>query len=485
MEIISKNVKIIDNLFISELYRNYILSLKNNKNKKTKSKSKINFKMTFLNPQQKKIFEKLILNNVIKNIPKNLSKVFNQYELKKYYEQLIRKKQNQLKINNSYSSQKNNKKIFIRNNSSTQRFNKLKLFKIKPGNKNTEPNREKNFIQKNICHKNYVLPKRTRNNSEYLYNHMNIDDNKNLNEKNNASNNLNKSLKVMSTKNNKYLKFLLRNYNLLLDNLTENEEKKVKNIFVNKINKENNNNKFYKIYDYKYNIKPFNKKLILDISNSNEKTERKNYSKKILLNNVSNYGSNNLFNLPKKKVKTELLLNSDSPEEIFITSKTSNILNNLKQIKKGIKIGKNTVNKNKNIKFMRNMIENEQSLDFKFIKSEIKNTNNYEYFLNNRNQIERQKSAFKILRNTFNISERSPIYKKQYSFIKTLNNFCKEEKELGVMINQIYKDNYWLRLNNNRKYAKNLKLRIDKMNKRHFEVNYLFEKINRLNYNIE
>lgn len=103
-------------------------------------------------------------------------------------------------------------------------------------------------------------------------------------------------------------------------------------------------------------------------------------------------------------------------------------------------------------------------------------------FMNIKKQIERKNITFKTLRNTFNISEKSKGYKNQNTFIKTVNNFYNEEKKFDFIINQIYKENYMLRLNKNKKNSKNIREKLIKINEKHGKVNHLMATITRLFY---
>ena len=217
----------------------------------------------------------------------------------------------------------------------------------------------------------------------------------------------------------------------------------------------------------------------LSISNNNEKKEKK-YDSKILLSDARK----NLFNLPKKKVKTELLINSLSPEEVIITDKASNILNNLKDIKMEIKTEKNDTPRN--IKRMIHTIKKEKNKDIQYLKNEVKKNKFYEYYIENKKYMENKKDVFKVLRNSFN-TERTKRNSNEISFIKTLNNICQQEKYFDSVVKHVYRQNYWLRLNKNKKNAENIKYRINKINEKRIELNTLLSKINKLNkkYNTE
>ena len=100
--------------------------------------------------------------------------------------------------------------------------------------------------------------------------------------------------------------------------------------------------------------------------------------------------------------------------------------------------------------------------------------------MKNKKYMENKKEIFNILRNSFN-KERTKRNANENTFIKTLNNICDEEKHFDNIVKQVYKQNYWLRLNKNKKNAENIKNRIDSINSKNIKVNTLISKINKLN----
>jgi hypothetical protein len=278
----------------------------------------------------------------------------------------------------------------------------------------------------------------------------------------------------------------------------ENERKKsnleIKSYLSNLIN-QTEINKDNQIYNYSYTKRP-NKinKLILDLSDTNNnlssnntgKLDNKKDSNISPYNDDILYNTYNLFQLPRKreKIKNQILLKSLSPKEIFITDKASKVMNNLTEIKKEMKFKINDNKKlvSRNIKSMLKAIKKEKNKKIDYLKKEVDNTKCYEYFMKNRKQLERKKSAFKVLRNSFNISERSRSVN-QTTFIKKLNEFCKTEKKNELIVKQVYTQNYFLRLNKNKTNAKNIKKRIDKMNEKKVVINSLISKINYLKTN--
>ena len=102
--------------------------------------------------------------------------------------------------------------------------------------------------------------------------------------------------------------------------------------------------------------------------------------------------------------------------------------------------------------------------------------------MKNKRQMEHNKEIFKILRHSFN-TERNRRKNNENSFIKTLNIICEEEKYFESVVKQVYKQNYWLRLNKNRKNAKDIKNRIDSINSKQILLNMIINKINKSNKN--
>lgn len=476
--IIAKNTKLIDNLFLNKLYRNYLIAHK-------KKKHYTNFELIFQKPEKKKLAEKIIISRVIKNIPPNLLQYFNEFEFKKYANQLIISVINKRKKNKSFTSQKNKGKIHSRNQSCSYRLNinnfnytnntyndgnKIKIF-------DSEEDKKNNNINNKINQKKYYLSS-SRKNSVNIYRnkYITICDNttKETQENNKMNNNYSyyydKLYSTMSSKNNKY-KSSIFNTNNSVNNLID-DDTRVKPKSSRNLNHTNYNidTKINYITDYK-NLKV--NKSILNISNNNDKKEKKNDSKILLSND-----RRNLFNLPKKKIKTELLINSLAPEEINIADKASNILNNLKEIKMEIKTEKNDTPKN--IKHMIYTIKKERNKDVQYLKNEVKKNKFYEYYIENKKYMENKKDVFKVLRNSFN-TERTKRNSNEISFIKTLNNICQQEKYFDSVVKHVYRHNYWLRLNKNKKNAENIKYRINKINEKRLELNILLSKINKLN----
>lgn len=104
--------------------------------------------------------------------------------------------------------------------------------------------------------------------------------------------------------------------------------------------------------------------------------------------------------------------------------------------------------------------------------------------MKNEKLIERRKNnTFNGLRNSFNTSEKTRANLNEKNFIKTLNNLCSKEKQLERKIDNIYKQNYWLRINKNKKMEKNNKNRIDKMNKKTIIFNSILSRMNQLSKN--
>ena len=497
--IIMKNIKLIDNLFLNKLYRNYLLS-----HKKKKNHQNI-FEILSEKPEKKKLVEKIIISGVIKKIPPYLLQYYSEYEFKNFANKLISSssKKNK-KQNNSYSIHKNKTKIYSRNKSCSYRTNnnnltnknntyndenKINIFKIKNIKKisskksnqkkiilSSKPSKPRKYSS-NILRTNYItlIENTNTNTNKDPY------ENNKLFQNNNLYMNNNKLYFAVSSKNNNF-KTSIFNTNNSINNLTDddattNTKQKSSNNLANTHNN-NENIKSNNIYNYNYSKKKNRpNKLLLNVSNSNEKSEKKYNSRLLLENNIS-YVKNNLFNLPKKKIKTDLLISSLSPEEILITDKASNIINNLNEIKKEIKTERNETPRN--IKHMILKIKKNKNNDALYLKNEVEKTKSYEYYIKNKKQLERKKNVFKVLRNSFN-TERTKRNANENTFIKTLYHICDEEKHFDQVEKQVYKQNYWLRLNRNKKNAEDIKNRIIKINDNQNLLNHLISEINKLN----
>ena len=307
-DIIAKNLKLIDNVFLNKLYRNYLLAQRKNRYNN-------NNKLKYHKTEKKKLAEKIIINRVVKNIPPYLLQYYNDFEFKKYANQLIIssiKKKN--KANKSCSSQKNKMKIISRNQISSCKINNnlsnqnstyndgitLKLF-------DSEEDKIINNNNNIINNQKYCLSNSSRKHSANTFrnNYITIKDSI-IKENHDNYKNLycNRIYTTMSSKNNKYISSIF-NTNNSVNNITE-DESNIKPLSSNNLNHTNINieSKVNYIKDYK-NIKK-SKKLVLNISHSNEKIEKKFDSKILLSNDRKNMF--NMFNLPKKKIKNELIL---------------------------------------------------------------------------------------------------------------------------------------------------------------------------------
>lgn len=501
---ISSNIRIIENLFIDKLFENYILT-----NKKIKIKNQTNYEKMLKNSKKdKKSNQRLIMNGIIKKIPPYLLEYFDKYEIKRYANKLMQEdnKNNNVKKNKSFSLRNDEVKFYSRNNSS---FNRISgKYKLYNDNKTFNDDNEdiifeieddKNLLgnkllNKKINQKNYYLPK-NRKFSANIYNRMSINDSKNKETKVRKKSDC---ISISTRNTNSTYRNPILNYYNSVNIKNENETKKSKleiNSNLSNLINQTESNKAHQIYDYSFAKRPNKKnKLVLDLSdinnnfssNSIDKLDKKNDSKVSFYNDDMLYNTYNLLKLPRKreKIKNEILLKSFSPKEIFITSKASKVMNNLTEINNEMKfkINDNKKNIKRNIKFMLKEIKKDKNKDVEYIKKEVESNKCYEYFMKNRKQIERKKSAFKVLRNSFNISERSTNMN-QTAFIKKLNEFCRQEKRNEIIVKEVYTQNYFLRLNKNKKNAKNIKKRIEKMNEKKVVINSLISKISNLKAN--
>ena len=498
---IAKNTKLIDNFFLNKLYRNYLLS--------HRKKNHQNFlEMISEKPENKKLFEKMIIKNIVKKIPPNLLQYFYEFEFKNFANKLIASSNKKnIKKKKNYSSQKNKAKItYSRNKSISYRLNSFnEIYENDTYNEENKINiyeeeNTRNLFEKKINQKKYLITtpnyKVRKYSSNILRNNF-ISLNENLakeefdnNKNNNNSSNFiikKKLYNTMSSKNNK-IETSIFNTKIFNTNKSANI---IEDILINKpksskylkdLNYNNteikNENESNKINNYMKKENNY-KNIFLNLSYSNEKFEKKFDSKKLIGNNISNIKSDK-FSLPKKKKKKELILSSLSPEEKVIIEKASNISNNLNGIKKEIKTER--LKTPDNIKIMIQNLKKMRNKEAIFLKGEVNKAKCYEYFMKNKKQMEHNKEIFKILRNSFN-TERNRRNANENSFIKTLNIICNEEKYFESIIKQVYKQNYWLRLNKNRKNAEDIKNRIDNINSKQILLNTLINKINKSNIN--
>ena len=490
---INKNAGIISNLFSKELYSNYVLSYK-------KKNILPDYDKIIKNIQKSKSIEKYIIKDVTKNIPINLLQYFSEYEFQRFANQMVKsfyKNNDKLKVIKMYDILKSNStpknkslipKIIDNSNYSNKISNENDLNTIKIDG---ERNLLKSRISHQIINKNkykYAIENISRKNSANICSHLTIKSIKNdeLNE-NNIDDDYEKKNKNLTLSTKKY-----KNRNLILKSTNKNVSEDDKNSKMNSINKDienlyfnTENNNFRTIYDYNYTRKPEIKNNLLLKLNNDEKPEKKIYSS-IKTNYIKR---NKKISLPKaKNLKTELILNSFSPKEILITNKTFNILCNLKEIKKEIKdtIKSNSTSKSMktNILYFTGYNKKEKFKDLKYFNNELKKNKRYQFYMKNEKLIERRKNnTFNGLRNSFNTSEKTRANLNEKNFIKTLNNLCSKEKQLERKIDNIYKQNYWLRINKNKKMEKNNKNRIDKMNKKTIIFNSILSRMNQLSKN--
>ena len=490
---INKNAGIISNLFSQELYTSYVLSRK--KKNIAPDYDKIINKI-----KKSKSIEKYIIKDITKNIPINLLQYFSEYEFQRFANQLVKsfyKNNDKLKMLKIYSILKNNS--IIRNKSFCPKFTDNSNYSNTISNQNDlntiKYDEERNLLKKRIRHhirnknKNkYIIENISRKNSANIYNHLTIKNHKH--DEINGDNidddyeNKNKNL-TFSTKKYKCRNLILKSFNKYVSEDDKNTKKNSVNKDIENFYFNTENNNFKTIYDYNHCKRPENKYKLLLRLNSDEKSKKKIYSS-IRTNNIK---QNKKLRFPKgNKVKTELLLSTSSPKEILIKSKTSNILCNLKELKKEIKdiIKSNSTGKNLNTNtlYFTGYNKKEKYKDLKFFKNEYKNNKRYAFYIKNEKLIERKKNnTFNGLRNSFNTSERTRANLNEKNFIKTLNHLCDKEKQLERKIDSIYKQNYWLRIKKNKSIEKNNKTRIDKMNKKTIIFNSLLSKMNQISKN--
>jgi len=489
---INKNAGIITNIFSKELYSSYVLS--------HKRKNIIpDYDKIIKNLKKSKSIEKYIIKDVTKNIPLNLLQYFSEYEFQRFANQLVKsfyKNNDKIKMLKIYSILKNNStsrnkllmpKITDNSNSYNTIGNEKDLNTIKyDGEKNLLKSRLNHYIDnknKSKC----VIRNISRKNSANIFSHLTIKSHKTdeINEDNIDDDYENKKKKkklTLSTRKYNHRDLILKSYNKFASEDDKNNGKNSINKDIENLYFNTENNNFNTIYDYNHSKKPEKKYNLILRLNSDEKPEKKIYSS-IKKNSVK---KNKKISIPKaNKVKTELILNSLSPKELLITNKTSNILCNLKEIKKEIKdaIKSNSTSKsmNTNALYFTGYNKKEKYKDLKFFKNEYTKNKRFRFYMKNEKLIERKKNnTFNGLRSSFNTSEKTRANLNERHFIKTLNHLCDKEKQLERKIDDIYKQNYWLRISKNKKMEKNNKNRIDKMNQKTIIFNSILQKMSQI-----
>ena len=102
--------------------------------------------------------------------------------------------------------------------------------------------------------------------------------------------------------------------------------------------------------------------------------------------------------------------------------------------------------------------------------------------IKNKKFIEKKGFALKNLRNSYNISEKNRININEKSIKKSLNTICLREKNFEDLIDNIYQNNFWLRLNKSKRIQKNINETFGKIKKNRVIFNSLISKINKINY---
>ena len=477
---IHRNAKLIDNLYAKELYTSYVLSHR-------QKKVKPNYEKIIQEIKKNKTIEKFIIKDITKNIPPNMLQYFGQYEFQKFADKVvgtIHNNKDNVKIINFYSMIRN--KLNSRNESGYQKYKKSNENKTfnKESNKtclNNYIEDEKKLIEKKLKRnqienkKKYLLSaprKKSANLCNYITINENNNDDFNNNEYNNMSTNHSKFRNFIINSSKKNLNFLTEEdtNNNILDNLYSNIDKNSLNI----------------IHDYNY-IDKLNRKdkLSLDISNSKETDKKIKYSSKKLLNNSYNYKRNQKLDLYGKKINLKNRVKSSTPRENYFTEETENIINNLQEINKEIngRPDENLTDKDiNNIQYFLDLRKFEKNKDKEFFIGELKENQCFDFILKNKKRIEKKGFALKILRNSYNISEKNRININGQSIKKTLNTICLREKNFEELIDNMYQNNFWLRLNKSKRIQKNINETFDKIKRNRVVFNSLISKINNIKY---
>lgn len=477
---IHRNAKLIDNLYAKELYTSYVLSHR-------QKKVKPNYEKIIQDIKKNKTIEKYIIKDITKNIPPNMIQYFGQYEFQKFADKVvgtIHNNKDNVKILNFYSMIRN--KLNSRNKSGYQKYKKSNENKTfnKESNKTSLNNYiedEKRLIKKKlkrnqIENKKKYLLSAPRKKSANLCNYIAINENNNENFNNNE-------YYTMSTNHSKIRNFIINSSKKNINYLTEED---TNNNNLDNLYSSIDKNSLNIINDYNY-IDKLNRKdkLSLDISNSSEKVKKIKYSSKKLLNNSYNYKMNQKLDLYGKKINLKNRLKSSTPRENHFTGETENIINNIKEINKEIngRPDENLTDKDiNNIQYFLDLRKFEKNKDKQFFIGELKENQCFDFIMKNKKQIEKKGLALKILRNSYNISEKNRININGKSIKKTLNTICLREKNFEELIDNIYQSNFWLRLNKSKSIQKNINETFDKIKRNRVVFNSLISKINKIKY---
>ncbi len=477
---IHRNAKLIDNLYAKELYTSYVLSHR-------QKKVKPNYEKIIQDIKKNKTIEKYIIKDITKNIPPNMIQYFGQYEFQKFADKVvgtIHNNKDNIKILNFYSMIRN--KLNSRNKSGYQKYKKSNENKTfnKESNKTSLNNYiedEKRLIKKKlkrnqIENKKKYLLSAPRKKSANLCNYIAINENNNEDFNNNE-------YYTMSTNHSKIRNFIINSSKKNINYLTEED---TNNNNLDNLYSSIDKNSLNIINDYNY-IDKLNRKdkLSLDISNSSEKVKKIKYSSKKLLNNSYNYKMNQKLDLYGKKINLKNRLKSSTPRENHFTGETENIINNIKEINKEIngRPDENLTDKDiNNIQYFLDLRKFEKNKDKQFFIGELKENQCFDFIMKNKKQIEKKGLALKILRNSYNISEKNRININGKSIKKTLNTICLREKNFEELIDNIYQSNFWLRLNKSKSIQKNINETFDKIKRNRVVFNSLISKINKIKY---
>jgi len=477
---IHRNAKLIDNLYAKELYTSYVLSHR-------QKKVKPNYEKIIQDIKKNKTIEKYIIKDITKNIPPNMIQYFGQYEFQKFADKVvgtIHNNKDNVKILNFYSMIRN--KLNSRNKSGYQKYKKSNENKTfnKESNKTSLNNYiedEKRLIKKKlkrnqIENKKKYLLSAPRKKSANLCNYIAINENNNEDFNNNE-------YYTMSTNHSKIRNFIINSSKKNINYLTEED---TNNNNLDNLYSSIDKNSLNIINDYNY-IDKLNRKdkLSLDISNSSEKVKKIKYSSKKLLNNSYNYKMNQKLDLYGKKINLKNRLKSSTPRENHFTGETENIINNIKEINKEIngRPDENLTDKDiNNIQYFLDLRKFEKNKDKQFFIGELKENQCFDFIMKNKKQIEKKGLALKILRNSYNISEKNRININGKSIKKTLNTICLREKNFEELIDNIYQSNFWLRLNKSKSIQKNINETFDKIKRNRVVFNSLISKINKIKY---
>ena len=520
---ITKNKELIDNITASD-YIKFINKLREEYSNKKKEREKFYKNMNTIKEKYRKERLKKFHSEMINNVPSYLVDmgIVDFYKLNVYKNNLINKK--------------NKSRPATAKTASTRymtEYNTSKKYKLKSPNNNMEKSNKNDNINSNVCQTEYTDTGIDFDLiSGYAFERKKIENKMNQFNRNKNSKSYSNIVKT------KLSRFLLKNYSAKNLSFVFNKEITLKT----NPNIDNSNNSKHKNRKYQSNraifIKskinneepifqtafplensPFNKRPKISITNTNSEPNQKLIKDRFLIRDIQNceyvplknkykeinFHKNCIFNnefLPPKKKKSKLKTTkclkirkndlikknqineaSEIPkkanchEEKKIIDETNKILKNLNEIGTVMTMDKNYIDTSINkASLKRKKMLNQEDL---FMKNEVVKNIKFDYFLKNKERINREK------RNVFNdlkkclcevrkTSVKSPFIN---GIIESLGKYCKQEKKDKIVKKQVLDQHYIFRREENREIHNEMRGIIKSMEKKLNIMSYLGDQI--------